>query len=166
MLLPASSISCLTLLSNCKVKMIFITLNKKINKKIGFCNNKNLKIWYPILILSIFYFKQTVLKVLSISFRLVSYLNNRYFIFLQIKSPKLHIRSRKAPSPDGFIPHSSKLDNIENNPFFIVWNKGIIENTFIAKNEPVSLKNIKKGISSLFQVSHDFFLLILKTTRI
>ncbi|CAH1108236.1 unnamed protein product [Psylliodes chrysocephalus] len=70
---------------------------------------------------------------------------------IEIKSPKLHIRSRKAPSPDGFIPHSSKLDNIENNPFFIVWNKGIIENTFIAKNEPVSLKNIKKGISSLFQ---------------
>ncbi|CAG9832555.1 unnamed protein product [Diabrotica balteata] len=70
---------------------------------------------------------------------------------MELKSPKLHIRSRKAPAPDGFIPHSSKLDSIENKPFLIDWNKGKISKIFLSKSEPVSLKNVKKGIASLFQ---------------
>ncbi|KAG5874385.1 hypothetical protein JTB14_000685 [Gonioctena quinquepunctata] len=71
---------------------------------------------------------------------------------LQVKAPQLHIRSRKAPSPDGFIPHTSKLDGTENKPFLIVWNNGRVEKILLPKGEALSLLNFKKGIASLFQL--------------
>ncbi|XP_018566345.1 microsomal triglyceride transfer protein large subunit [Anoplophora glabripennis] len=70
---------------------------------------------------------------------------------VEFNSPQLHIKSRKAPSPDGFIPHSSKLDGFQNKPFLVAWNKGRIEKILLPKGETLSLANLKKGIASLFQ---------------
>lgn len=75
---------------------------------------------------------------------------------LQIESAKLHVRSRKSPSPDEFLPHSSILDNINNKPFLVIWENGKIENVLLAKNETLAFANIKKGITSLFQVNQTF----------
>ncbi|XP_018321773.1 microsomal triglyceride transfer protein large subunit [Agrilus planipennis] len=66
-------------------------------------------------------------------------------------SPQLYIKSRKAPSPDGFIPHSSNLDSIENKQFFVHWNQGKINKILLPKNEKLSIANLKKGIASLMQ---------------
>lgn len=74
-------------------------------------------------------------------------------MFLQINSPQLHIKSRKSPSPDGFVPHASVLEKKSNQPFLIVWKKGQIDKILLPKDEPTSLSNLKKGIASLFQVN-------------
>nr|CAI5840522.1 unnamed protein product [Callosobruchus analis] len=71
---------------------------------------------------------------------------------VELNSPRLHIKSRKAPTPDGFIPHWSKLEELTNKPFLIVWRNGKIEKILLAKNEAVSMINLKKGIASLLQV--------------
>lgn len=74
-----------------------------------------------------------------------------------MQSPKLHIRSRKAPAPDGFVVHTSNLDSLSNSPFLVQWNHGKIQKILLAKDEPLSLANLKKGIASLFQVTHTDF---------
>ncbi|KAF2884917.1 hypothetical protein ILUMI_21251 [Ignelater luminosus] len=68
-----------------------------------------------------------------------------------LQSPKLHIRSRKAPAPDGFVVHTSNLDSLSNTPFLIHWSHGKIQKILLAKDEPLSIANLKKGIASLFQ---------------
>lgn len=67
-------------------------------------------------------------------------------------APKLYIKSRKAPSPEGFVEHASLLDTMQNEPFYAIWKSGNIQNVFIRKDESISLTNFKKGIISLFQV--------------
>lgn len=71
---------------------------------------------------------------------------------LQLRAPQLHIRSRKAPSPDGFIQHSSKLEEFGLKPFYITWQSGKINKILIPQEDSKSLSNLKKGIASLFQV--------------
>lgn len=68
-------------------------------------------------------------------------------------NPKLLVKSRKAPAPEGFIFHHSKLDELKNSPFLIHWKNGEVSSVYINQNEGVSLINLKKGIASLFQVS-------------
>ncbi|KAJ8979262.1 hypothetical protein NQ317_012732 [Molorchus minor] len=78
--------------------------------------------------------------------------NNEKLIKVELISPQLNIKSRKAPSPDGFIPHSSRLDSFPNKPFYIAWNAGAISKILLPKGEELSLANLKKGIASLLQV--------------
>lgn len=66
-------------------------------------------------------------------------------------SPQLHIKSRKAPAPEGFISHSSPLEQLPNSPFLVHLTEGRVQSTFIPLNEPLSIVNLKKGIASLFQ---------------
>lgn len=77
---------------------------------------------------------------------------NDRILQVEISSPQLHIKSRKSPSPDGFVPHSSTLEKNSNKPFLIVWKKGQIDKILLPKDESISLINLKKGIASLFQL--------------
>lgn len=71
---------------------------------------------------------------------------------LSMNKPKLSIQTRKAHTPDGFAGHASMLDEMQNTePIFLDWFDGRIRKVFLAKSESISLKNIKKGIASLFQ---------------
>ncbi|XP_019876158.1 microsomal triacylglycerol transfer protein [Aethina tumida] len=76
---------------------------------------------------------------------------NSRILQIEIKEPKLNIKSRKAPAPDGFVPHASKLEKLSNKPYLVVWNKGKIDKVLIPKDEATSIVNLKKGVASLFQ---------------
>ncbi|KAG8264618.1 hypothetical protein J6590_008554 [Homalodisca vitripennis] len=69
----------------------------------------------------------------------------------QIVNPKLSIKSRKAPAPEGFITHTSKLEELKNGDFLLHWNNGHVKSVYINQNEDISIINLKKGIASLFQ---------------
>ncbi|XP_046440160.1 microsomal triglyceride transfer protein large subunit-like [Daphnia pulex] len=71
---------------------------------------------------------------------------------LLMSNPKLSIRSRKAQQPDGFVDHSSPLDDTESTAVYIDWNDGKISNIYAFESESISLVNFKKGIASLFQL--------------
>lgn len=71
---------------------------------------------------------------------------------LLMSNPKLSVRSRKAQQPDGFIDHSSPLDDAQSTAVYIDWNDGIISHIYAFESESVSLNNLKKGIASLFQL--------------
>lgn len=77
--------------------------------------------------------------------------------FLQLVNPKLSIKSRKAPAPEGFVLHSSKLEELKNAPFLIHWNNGLVKSVYVNQNEVISLVNLKKGVASLFQVNHNMY---------
>ncbi|XP_066994605.2 microsomal triacylglycerol transfer protein isoform X2 [Anabrus simplex] len=70
---------------------------------------------------------------------------------IELKSPQLHIKSRKAPAPEGFVKHASKLESLQNGPYLIHWVGGTINHIFIAQGEDLSMVNLKKGVASLFQ---------------
>ncbi len=75
------------------------------------------------------------------------------FLIFQVKNPKLSIRSRKAPSPDGFADHSSPLDVMADTAaVYLDWNNGRIVRFYSPDSESPSLVNFKKGVASLFQV--------------
>ncbi|XP_075214236.1 microsomal triacylglycerol transfer protein isoform X2 [Lycorma delicatula] len=76
--------------------------------------------------------------------------DQKLFKFEMIK-PSLHIKSRKAPSPEGFVEHTSQLDNVKNGPFLIVWENGRVQYIYIDSEEDTSISNLKKGVASLFQ---------------
>lgn len=79
---------------------------------------------------------------------------NKKLLKIELKPLKLHIlRSGKIASDSS---ESSNLDNVENKPFLVIWNKGKIDKIYISKSEPISIRNIKKGIASLlqFQLPH------------
>lgn len=79
-------------------------------------------------------------------------------VILQLVNPKLSIKSRKAPSPEGFVLHSSKLEELKNSPFLVHWKNGLVKSVHINQNEVVSLVNLKKGVASLFQVKHKAYM--------
>ncbi|CAG2065052.1 unnamed protein product, partial [Timema podura] len=68
-----------------------------------------------------------------------------------VSSPQLLIKSRKAPAPEGFIAHSSKLEGFANSPYYVHWSKGVIQHVYIVEDEELSLVNFKKGVASFFQ---------------
>ncbi|PNF28005.1 hypothetical protein B7P43_G13850 [Cryptotermes secundus] len=76
---------------------------------------------------------------------------NDKLLQLELSSPQLHIKSRKAPEPEGFVVHTSKLEDLKNLPYLVHWNTGKIEHVFLAEGEDLSMVNLKKGIASLFQ---------------
>ncbi|KAJ9593728.1 hypothetical protein L9F63_014701 [Diploptera punctata] len=76
---------------------------------------------------------------------------NDKLLQLQLSSLQLHIKSRKAPEPEGFVVHTSKLETSKNLPYFVHWNAGKIEHLFVAEGEDLSMVNLKKGVASLLQ---------------
>ncbi|XP_021915479.1 microsomal triglyceride transfer protein large subunit isoform X2 [Zootermopsis nevadensis] len=76
---------------------------------------------------------------------------NDKLLQLQLSSLQLHIKSRKAPEPEGFVVHASKLEALKNLPYLVHWNTGKIEHVFLSEGEDLSVVNLKKGVASLFQ---------------
>ena len=68
-------------------------------------------------------------------------------------SPQLWIKSRKAPKPEGFVEHTSRLPESSLKPVLVVWENGKIQGIFTDPNENVSASNLKRGLASLFQYS-------------
>ncbi|CAG0914912.1 unnamed protein product [Notodromas monacha] len=68
-----------------------------------------------------------------------------------LDTPQLFVRSRKAPTPDGFIFHASQLSSLSLHPLYVLWSHGKISSVFYVQTDTPSLVNIKKGIASLFQ---------------
>ncbi|XP_015110890.1 microsomal triglyceride transfer protein large subunit isoform X1 [Diachasma alloeum] len=74
-------------------------------------------------------------------------------LLLEIKllTPQLYIKSRKAPEPEGFVEHSSKIDDIPQHPIYLLWQNGEILKTFLSPDETISSANLKRGLVNLFQ---------------
>ncbi|XP_045476215.1 microsomal triglyceride transfer protein large subunit [Harmonia axyridis] len=87
----------------------------------------------------------------KVSVKVVWGKENQKILKIQLDEPKLHIKSRKAPSPDGFVFHTSRLQEFTNKPFYVHWNNGKITKILVNAKEPASLVNLKKGTASLFQ---------------
>lgn len=81
-------------------------------------------------------------------------------------NPKLSIKSRKAPAPEGFVLHSSKLEELKNAPFLIHWDNGLVKSVYINQNEVVSLVNLKKGVASLFQVNYNIYIYLIISLKL
>ncbi|XP_060522931.1 microsomal triacylglycerol transfer protein [Cylas formicarius] len=74
---------------------------------------------------------------------------------LQLRSLKLHVKSRKAAPLDDFLPHPSVLDQHPDRPFFVTWSGGRVRNIYFTADEPTVLKNLKKGVAGLLQFQLD-----------
>lgn len=74
-------------------------------------------------------------------------------ILLSIKavSLQLWIKSRKAPKPEGFVEHRSRLGDIPKDAILLLWKNGHIEHIFAVADESLSSLNFKRGIASIFQ---------------
>lgn len=77
---------------------------------------------------------------------------NEQLLQIRVSSPKLSVKARQGPSPDGFVNKPSKVDNFKSSPLFVHWTGGRIGKVFSVKDEDVSSVNLKKGIASLLQV--------------
>lgn len=71
-------------------------------------------------------------------------------LLFQLLKPTLHVSST-IHSTDGINKHWSKLDNLSYPPIYIHWDDGIVKEVYILPDSP-SMINIKKGLSSLFQL--------------
>lgn len=76
--------------------------------------------------------------------------------YLQLQYPQLLIKSRKAPAPEGFVTHGSKLDSLKNGPIFVHWVNGKIKNVYTVSGEDPAIVNLKIAVASLFQVKSYF----------
>lgn len=72
-------------------------------------------------------------------------------ISIKILSPQLWIKSRKAPEPEGFVEHSSRIVDMPKDPILVLFKKGQIIHTFAVPGESLSSLNFKRGIASAFQ---------------
>ncbi|CAG0886035.1 unnamed protein product [Cyprideis torosa] len=69
-----------------------------------------------------------------------------------LEDTEVFIRSRRAPAPSGFIPHTSNLSSSPDSyPLFIRWVGGKIKEVFSIAGDLTALVNLKKGVASLFQ---------------
>ncbi|XP_012277607.1 microsomal triglyceride transfer protein large subunit [Orussus abietinus] len=74
-----------------------------------------------------------------------------FLLNLQVYSPQLWIKSRKAPEPEGFVEHSSRLDEVSKERILVVWKHGEVKAVYLNPLESVSSLNLKRGLASLFQ---------------
>ncbi|XP_076635273.1 microsomal triacylglycerol transfer protein isoform X1 [Colletes latitarsis] len=74
-----------------------------------------------------------------------------FLLKIELLSPQLWIKSRRTPEPEGFIEHSSKVDEIVKKPLFVLWKNGDIKSVYMDPSESVSSANLKRGLASLFQ---------------
>lgn len=72
-------------------------------------------------------------------------------LIFQLSSPKLWIKSRKAPEPEGFVEHSSKFEKLPSSMVLILWKNGEILKFFATQDESISSLNFKRGLASIFQ---------------
>ncbi|KZC14768.1 Microsomal triglyceride transfer protein large subunit [Dufourea novaeangliae] len=81
------------------------------------------------------------------------YPNNPDVVLLkiEIQSPQLWIKSRRAPEPEGFVEHSSRVDIVGEKPLLLLWRNGEILAIYMDESETVSSANLKRGLASLFQ---------------
>ncbi|XP_043281119.1 microsomal triglyceride transfer protein large subunit isoform X2 [Venturia canescens] len=70
---------------------------------------------------------------------------------IQPGKPQLWIKSRRAPEPEGFVEHNSRLDDFSLKPIFGLWRNGQVTKIFLDPDESVSSKNLKRGLLALFQ---------------
>lgn len=78
--------------------------------------------------------------------------NGEKMLKFELLYPKLHVKSRKAPSPEGFVEHSSRMESAKNKMFYATWINGKIEHLYVDPDEPLSMINYKRALVSLFQV--------------
>lgn len=78
--------------------------------------------------------------------------NEEKLLQIEVKSPKLYIQSRGGSGADSFKFHNSKLDEFQDEPYLVLWNKGTIKEIYINTKEELSTLNLKKGVASTFQV--------------
>lgn len=71
---------------------------------------------------------------------------------ITLVNPRLQIKSRRAPQPDGFRDHLSQLESTKHHPLYVHWKNGAIQKTFSITTDDTSLVNIKKGIANLLQI--------------
>lgn len=76
---------------------------------------------------------------------------NTILISIKSESLKLWIKSRKAPLPEGFVEHSSRIEEIPEDAVIILWKNGEIKNFFAVYAETLSSLNLKRGFASIFQ---------------
>ncbi|XP_035720701.1 microsomal triglyceride transfer protein large subunit-like isoform X2 [Vespa mandarinia] len=74
-----------------------------------------------------------------------------FLLNIEISSPQLLIKSRKAPEPEGFVEHSSRVNEISQRPAIVLWKNGEIKAVYLDTSESVSSKNLKRGLASIFQ---------------
>lgn len=76
---------------------------------------------------------------------------NAFLLKFKLLSPQLWIKSRRAPAPEGFVEHSSKVNQVAEKPFFVLWRRGDIVAIYIDSDDNASAANLKRGLASLFQ---------------
>ena len=76
---------------------------------------------------------------------------------MQVVTPKLSVKARQGPSPDGFVHKSSRVEGFRLQPLFVHWNNGEIGDIYHIEGGELSVINIMKGIASLFQVIYQWY---------
>ncbi|KAH1026147.1 hypothetical protein HUJ05_010709 [Dendroctonus ponderosae] len=76
-------------------------------------------------------------------------LKTRKTHLFQLEKPRVQVASKSGRV------ESSSLDSLENQPFVLVLKGGKIDRLFMGKRETVSMKNMKRGLASLFQTQTD-----------
>ncbi|CAK9819902.1 Microsomal triacylglycerol transfer protein [Anthophora quadrimaculata] len=74
-----------------------------------------------------------------------------FLLKLELLQPQLWIKSRRAPEPEGFVEHSSRISTLAKNPWLVVWRNGEVHSIFMDATENISSANLKRGLASLFQ---------------
>lgn len=74
---------------------------------------------------------------------------------MQVVTPKLSVKARQGPSPEGFVHKSSRVEGFRLHPLFVHWNNGQIGDVYRVEGGELSVINMMKGIASLFQVIHN-----------
>ncbi|XP_033328364.1 microsomal triacylglycerol transfer protein isoform X1 [Megalopta genalis] len=77
--------------------------------------------------------------------------HDTFLLRIQLLSPQLWIKSRRAPEPEGFVEHSSKVDTVGDKPVLLLWRHGEIKSIYMDPSETVSSANLKRGLASFFQ---------------
>lgn len=77
--------------------------------------------------------------------------NNEQILQLTVVTPKLFVKARQGPAPEGFAQKSSRIGSYRLQPLFVHWNNGQIGDVFHIEGGELSVINVMKGIASLFQ---------------
>lgn len=77
--------------------------------------------------------------------------HDTFLLRIELLSPQLWIKSRRAPEPEGFVEHSSRVAAIAQKPLLVLWKNGEIKSLYMDASESISSANVKRGLASLFQ---------------
>ncbi|KAG0704324.1 Microsomal triglyceride transfer protein large subunit [Chionoecetes opilio] len=76
---------------------------------------------------------------------------NEQILQLTVVTPRLSVKSRQGPAPEGFAHKWSRVEGFQLHPLFVHWNNGQIGDVYHVEGGELSVINIMKGIASLFQ---------------